>query len=578
MPGFCGICGNIPPYFEWPIFIGKEVSSTIKRNVKFTNSYFQQFIIPKFVDDKLFFDGDDLFICTDGVFLNKKDIISKNDAKEFGSAFLRAFKKKGIPFISELRGDFSGFIYNKKNNIINIFSNHIGSKPLYYYLNEVENILIFGSSLNAIIHIMRKNGYNTRLSELSAYCLLTFGYMLHDNTLCDEIKKIPPGTILQYDLINGTLSFEKYYELKNTPYIDDSKENILKEMNRLFEIAIHKEYEKDVEYGYKHIATLSGGLDSRMNVVTGKKLGFNDILTITFSQNDYLDEKIAKQISSDLNFEFLFYSLDNGNYLKNIEKPILANDGQAFFAGAAHALAMINLINWEKNGLIHTGQIGDLILGSYLMSTKHSPVSKDIIYKAAYSTKLIKKIPQSIIDNLSKVYETDEIFVFYERCVNGIFNGYQMMHHYSEFSSPFLYLDFLDYVMKIHPKHRYNNVLYEDWINSFMVTASKYIWEKSGVKINDNIIIKIMNQLQKQIRIILFKDITKISMNPFDAWYKNNIDLRETFEHYFDENIKRLDNHPALKKDTIDLFSNGSTLEKTQSLSLLAAVKMYDLI
>lgn len=195
------------------------------------------------------------------------------------------------------------------------------------------NILIYGSGLRAVLNIMRECGYETNLSELGAYFLLTFGYMLKDNTLCSTVKKLLPGTILNFDLEDGSISTERYYELRSTPYIEDTKENILRETDRRFKEAIKKEYDKDLEYGYRHVATLSGGLDSRMNVTKAKMLGYEDILAITFSQSNYLDEHIAKQIASDFGFDFLFFSLDNGNYLKDIESPIIANDGQVFLPG-----------------------------------------------------------------------------------------------------------------------------------------------------------------------------------------------------------------------------------------------------
>ena len=577
MPGFCGVCGNLPPQLDWPIPVGYEICSTIKRDIRFRNHYIQQYITPKFINDKLFFDGPDVFICTDGTLLNAKDLCSKFNIQNYNELIETMYEKQGTKFVSELRGDFSGIIYDKSKDKIHIFTNHIGSKTLYYYLDEKNKILIYGSGVQAVLNIMRECGYETKLSELGAYFLLTFGYMLKDNTLCTTVKKLPPGTILSFDLGSGTASTERYYELKNIPYIEDTKENILKEMDRRFEEAIKKEYEKDVEYGYRHVATLSGGLDSRMNVTKGRMLGYDDILTITFSQSNYLDERIAKQIASDFGIDFLFFSLDNGNYLKDIESPIIANDGQVFFAGAAHVLAMLRLLDWGPLGLVHTGQIGDLILGSYLLDRKHSPISDKMINKVAYSTKLIDRIPASIFEELNQTYETGEVFAFYERCVNGVFNGYQVIQNYSEFASPFLYVDFLDYVMKVSPEHRFDNALYNKWIENYAPIALKYPWEKTGTKINAGHITKLMVRITKIVRGYIFGDKTQISMNPFEYWYNTNPGLKEAFETYFKEHIQILDKHSKLQEDTLFLFKNGNTLEKTQALSLLAAVKLLNL-
>jgi len=577
MPGFCGICGNLSSQLDWPVTIGNELRSTIKRDIRFRNHYIQQYITPKFINDKLFFDDADVFICTDGTLLNAKNLCLKFNVQEYNELVRTMYENQGTKFVSEMRGDFSGIIYDKSKGKIHIFTNHIGSKTLYYYLDEKNKILIYGSGLQVVLNIMRECGYETKLSELSAYFLLTFGYMLKDNTLCTTVKKLLPGTVLSFDLESGTTSTERYYELKNTPYIEDTQENILKEMDRRFDEAIEKEYEKDLEYGYRHVATLSGGLDSRMNVTKGKMLGYDNILTITFSQSNYLDERVAKQIASDFGFDFLFFSLDNGNYLKDIESPIIANDGQVFFAGSAHMLAMLKLLDWDHLGLVHTGQIGDLVLGSYLLDRKHSLLSDKMVSKAAYSTKLIDRIPASIFEELSQTYETDEMFAFYERCVNGVFNGYQVIQNHSEFASPFLYVDFLDYVMKVSPEHRFDNALYNKWIENYAPIAMKYSWEKTGTKINAGHITKLMVRITKIIKRNIFRDGDQISMNPTDYWYNTNPELRKTFETYFKEHIQILGKHSKLQEDTLFLFKNGNTLEKTQALSLLAAVKLLNL-
>lgn len=66
-------------------------------------------------------------------------------------------------------------------------------------------------------------------------------------------------------------------------------------MNLLFSNTVRLEFEKDVEYGYKHIVTLSGGLDSCITALLAHKLGYVNQLNFTFSQSDYLDEKILKK-------------------------------------------------------------------------------------------------------------------------------------------------------------------------------------------------------------------------------------------------------------------------------------------
>jgi len=341
----------------------------------------------------------------------------------------------------------------------------------------------------------------------------------------------------------------------------------------LFRDAIKAEYDKDLEYGYRHVATLSGGLDSRMNVCYARKLGYKDILNITFSQSNYLDEQIAKRIASDWGYDFLFYSLDNGNYLKNIDLPVLVNDGLALFSGSAHALAMELHINWVNLGLLHTGQLGDAIMGTYLSSPR---IEKNISFSGSYSNLLISKV-KSLFSTIAKNFENTETFKFYNRGSNGIFNGYRVSETFSEYASPFLHVDFLDYVMSISPVLRYEEKVYLDWISQEASEAAKYPWEKTGLPISAGRFRKFLGKGMRYARRKIVGPSAKDSMNPFNYWYKTNSSLRETFEDYYGKHIDLLSNHPELQRDVEKMFNEGTPLEKTQPLTLLAAIKLHGL-
>ncbi len=64
MPGFCGICGNLPDRFDLPAPSKSELCSTAESDIAFERHYVKQYVIPKFLNDKLFFDGADIFVCT----------------------------------------------------------------------------------------------------------------------------------------------------------------------------------------------------------------------------------------------------------------------------------------------------------------------------------------------------------------------------------------------------------------------------------------------------------------------------------------------------------------------------------
>ena len=171
--------------------------------------------------------------------------------------------------------------------------------------------------------------------------LLTYGYMLEDNTLIKEIRKLPAGHYVVID--KSGFRMKTYFEIDNEPDYTLKEDEIIEELDSLFRKAVRLEFDKDKEYGYRDLASLSGGLDSRMTVWVAHEEGYDDILIYTFSQSDYLDEKIAKKIAADLSYEFLFKSLDNGVCLMiddMVRRQVEINFGNCLYSGNAHVRAL----------------------------------------------------------------------------------------------------------------------------------------------------------------------------------------------------------------------------------------------
>ncbi len=554
-------------------FHKESSTSYLIDDIKYKNAIFGRHSVKKFENDKIFGMRGSTLIANDGVILNLKDLLNRNQTNNIGDLFLKLYDENGCNFVNDLRGNFAGYLYNSKQENLIIFTDHLASKPLYYFFDKSTKTFIFSSELKVVVKGMNELGFASHLDTKGAYCLLTCGYMLKDLTLVEEIKKLPAGHVIEYE--DGEISFNEYYKLSSKPCIVDKEEDVIKELDNRFKEAIELEYEKDIEYGYKHIATLSGGLDSRTNVAYAKKLGYSDIDCFTFSQSNYLDETIAKKIASENHFEFTFFSLDNGNYLlKNIDDIVSSNDGLIIYGGASHLYNTIRKLSFQEYGLIHTGQMGDAVLGSYLQTKEHTMLDNQAIKKIAYSNALVDRLENFM--NINQFdYENKEFFAFYERGVNGIFNGYRMVEQFTDFSSPFLYIDFLDYAMRINPKYRFKQSIYLKWINNYIPEFSNYKWEKYGLSPKYPLF------LLESYRMFTWgvKKVTRFnkkhsSMNPMDYWWDTNMVLQEKFVNIFNENINVLENHKKLFDDCVFLFNKGSLVEKIQVLTLLKAIKM----
>jgi len=264
----------------------------LANSVKSEKFVIEHFTNNKFNDDKILAEDATYIIGIEGVILNLKNLKAETKQTNIFDVVKSLYESSGIDFVKRLKGSFSGFIYSKKDQKWQIFTDPIGSKRLFYFQNE--DYFIFASELRDISFQLNSMGIQNSLNHQAAYLLLTYGYMIEDISLIDNVKRIHAGTILSYQ--NELISTNEYFHLRNIKQTKDSSDEIIEKMDQLFSNAIKMEFEKDKEYGYKHIATLSGGLDSRMTVLMAHKLGYTEQLNFTFSQSEYLDEKIAKVV------------------------------------------------------------------------------------------------------------------------------------------------------------------------------------------------------------------------------------------------------------------------------------------
>jgi len=64
------------------------------------------------------------------------------------------------------------------------------------------------------------------------------------------------------------------------------------------------------------------------------------------------------------------------------------------------------------------------------------------------------------------------------------------------------------------------------------------------------------------------------SKNPWAKWMNENDELMKTLDAYYNENIALLDSYQHIKKDAELLYRKGNLKEKTQTLTLLASMKL----
>lgn len=542
-----------------------EIKEDIHEEEKY---YFRRRILKKFLKDKILYNGTEYFFMIDGVIFNKIELKDKYKKSTFEELIITLYKKKES-FFDEFKGSFSGIFYDKINEKIIIFTDQIGTKKIYYYLGKD---LLVGSNFYEVIDILKLNKIEYSLNLLAAYSLLTYGSMIENITLINEVKFLKAGEYIKYE--NGNLEVIRYHKFTKEAIKEKNEEEIIKKIDKLFNQAIKLQIEKNKEYGYLNLAPLSAGLDSRMTNFVLKKYTKNEVINITYSQNNYRDEEVPKKISVDLKNHWIFKSLNNGLSLKLLEKVSNITYGTTDSYGAAQVLDMVRYLNFDKIGIIHTGMLGEVLAGAELEY-------QELELSSSYlKDKLIKLKKGQKFES----FDCFEIYNYYNGSFLKNFMGSpKVFQEVSESFSPFYDVDFLQYIVNIPPELRKNYYIYDKWVLKKYPEAAKYLHNgrKIGgknLKIGKRIIT--VNELlprtkeyfKRKIKSYTSQLETNNHMNPLDYWYNNNKDLQNYFDSLLRELIEEI-NFSELKSDCQTLYINGNTKEKDLVLTLLIAYK-----
>lgn len=590
MPGFIAHIGNSD------IKLPKEKRHKLVVNSISSEKYqVERRVVNKFMNDRLFADLDDYLVVVEGVVLNNHELEKQYKTSSWLDCVIEMYKINGDDFFKDFRGSFSGLFYDKKQDKWLIYTNHIGDKQVFLY-KIADDEYIFASEIGFIVDTLKSNGFSVSLNKTGAYFALTHGFVIEDKTLVQGVSKLIAGTY--YKLDNGELTEVTYHRFSNTPREMSVKEAI-EGIEKYFTKAVRLQFEKDKEYGYKHITCLSGGLDSRMTVMVAHELGYTQQLNTTFSQSNYLDFTVPQQIATDLHHDFIFKSLDGGDFMDKIDEITPITYGSTCYFGISHGKSLYDNINFEPYGLIHTGMIGDAIIGTFFKKNEYNKEYK--LGQGAYSLEVIERLQNY---SFKEEYENEEIFCLYTRAFTGANQGQTYFQEVTESVSPFCDVDFIEFCYSIPLNLRYNHKIYFDWIFAKHPKAADYIWEKIKCKISrfDNQEVRRMSVFGKKIPHYKSKEFlkwlsgsikrrlglrkkgnnqktmvvsTKDHMNPVDYWYETNPYIRNFMQNYWEENQHYITDE-QLRNDMQHLFMDCVLLDKLQALSVLSTIKLIN--
>lgn len=341
---------------------------------------------------------DNMVITYNGEVYNFKDI--KYKLEKLGISFftgtdteviLRAYQQWGSKCLEELNGMFAFCIYDLSNNTFFLARDHIGIKPLYYYIDS--NYFLFSSEVESLL----KSGYIPKeVNRGLLYQQLIFSSSLQysiEQTLIKNVYSLLPGHYLTLDLNKGVYAICKYWDLPNGETNSNSRKHQVDKLKFLLEKSVRYRLTSDVPVA----SFLSGGLDSSLiTAIACKELEPQKLQCFTLS---YEDQSLNSEYEEDLKYSKSFVSSFEKNIDFNEVKIPFASfnldqlDGVIDFANLSEDPRLIAVrnnyeaVNKSKIKVILNGQGADELMGGYIQV---NPLLLNVVNED-YSFESVKK-------------------------------------------------------------------------------------------------------------------------------------------------------------------------------------------
>lgn len=212
---------------------------------------------------------------------------------------LRAYVQWGTACLARLNGMFAFGIYDARTRQIFLARDRVGKKPLYYV--DRPGYFAFASELKALL-VDRAQVYRVDLNGLNFY--FAYGYIPGGQCVLRDVRKLPPGHALKYDLGTGQAEVWRYWAPPPpcAPERSLDEEALVCELERLLMDSVRLRMISDVPLG----VLLSGGVDSSLIAAAAvtQSSGPVKTFTVAFPGEGIYDESAhARRIAAHLGTE-----------------------------------------------------------------------------------------------------------------------------------------------------------------------------------------------------------------------------------------------------------------------------------
>lgn len=299
------------------------------------------------------------------------------------------FDDHGIDFVEGLNGEFSGLVLDPNDREAYIFTDRLGSRPLFY--TRTEDALLFSSRIQSIgLHPDVTPDFDRRYLAEFFSVQKAFGTA----TPLVDVRKVPPASILVADSGGSVRDRRTYWRPEYRP-VDRSPATVATEIVDILKTVLEERLRNDLEYG----VLLSGGSDSRLILGAMIELGYDPTafhMTNWMSREARTAERVA--ITAGVEFRILRRDPDYHAQLLGMV-PQFSNFVGAFDESIASGFAA----ELGSVDVVLTGYLGDTIFGEYPL---YLPTARLVNPRVEQEVKSVSEFVDRYLDRYSTTAET----------------------------------------------------------------------------------------------------------------------------------------------------------------------------
>jgi asparagine synthase (glutamine-hydrolysing) len=247
----------------------------------------------------IFNEDDSVAVVFNGEIYNYQELRSELSARghHFKTAsdtevIVHLWEDFGAQFAVHLNGMFAIALLDRRQRKLVLARDHVGIKPLYYA--RVEHGLVFGSEVKVLLE---SEWVPRRLDLDAAGQYLSWEYVPGAATLFKDIRRLPPASLLEFDLDSGQHSVLRFWSplgaVAKAHQPPRSAGDWEAELDSTIARRVRAQLVSDVPLG----AFLSGGVDSSIVVAA---MGEAHTFSIGFDDPTYNELEWSEQVARHL--------------------------------------------------------------------------------------------------------------------------------------------------------------------------------------------------------------------------------------------------------------------------------------